>query len=83
MADQNFDEFRKKMDDNGINFQNACQELWRRMRNPNYDITLPDVYILLFSFIKRHGADNIFVDEVSILHSKSSKFKYKFYMKYE
>ena len=68
-------EFRKMMEQNGINLQNAVQEVVRRFRNPNLDISLPDVYILLYSFIQRHRNDHIFVDEVSILHSKSSKLK--------
>ena len=73
-------EFYKMMHQNGINSQNALQELLRRTRNPNYEISHPDVYILLYCFIKRHRGDQIFVDEVSIIHSRSSKFKYFFYI---
>ena len=68
-------EFRKVMKQNGINYQNALQELMRRIQNPKYEINNPDVYILLYCFIKRHRRDQVFVDEVSILHSKSSKIK--------
>ena len=73
LANKDLKEFKKAMDQNGINFQNAYQELLRRLQNPNYDVTLPDVYILLYSFIKRHRKDHIFVDEMPILHSKASK----------
>ena len=66
-------EFRKKMNQNGINAQNAIQELLRRKNNPNYEVTLLDIYIMLFSFIERHRKDHIFVDEMSIAHSKFSK----------
>ena len=69
-------EFTKMMQQNGINHQNAIQELVRRIQNPNYEISNPDVYILLYCFIKRHRRDQIFVDEVSILHSKSGKFAF-------
>ena len=67
-------EFGEMTKRNGINVQNAIQELLRRIYNSKLDISLPDVYILLYSFIQRHRSDHIFVDEVSILHSKSSKF---------
>ena len=73
LANKDVSEFRRMMEQNGINFQNANQELFRRVQNPNYDLSLPDVYILLYSFIKRHHKDHIFVDEMPILHSKSSK----------
>ena len=68
------DEFDKKMVENGINRQNAAVEYFKRIKNPNYQVTFLDVYIMLFSFIKKHRKDHIFVDEVSILHSKFSKF---------
>ena len=67
-------EFYDQVDKNGINTENALQENVRRLQNPNYEKTLLDVYILLFSFIQRHRKDHIFVDELSILHSKFCKF---------
>ena len=67
-------EFIDKMKQNGINSQNAFQEMDRRAPNPNKEMTLLDVYILLFSFIKKHRKDHIFVDELPILHSKYCKF---------
>ena len=67
-------EFGRKMKQSGINYQNAGQEYVRRVRNPNVKVSLLDVYIMLFSFIKNHRKDHIFVDEVSILHSKFCKF---------
>ena len=66
-------DFYNTMVQNGINPTNAYQEVIRA-QNPNYEMTLVDVYILLFSFIKRHHKDHIFVDEFSILHSKFCKF---------
>ena len=69
-----FNELHITMKKNGIKTENALQEYFRRSTNPNYEKTLLDVYILLFSFIKRHRKDHIFVDELSILHSKFSKF---------
>lgn len=71
-------EFRKILEQNGINYRNAFQEALRRLDNPNLDI--PDVYILLYSFILRHRNDHIFVDEFSILHSKSSKLKIFYFL---
>ena len=67
-------EFRNKMNQNGINSENAFQEVSKRIRNPNFEVSLLDVYIILFFFIKHHRKDHIFVDEVSILHSKFCKF---------
>ena len=37
-----------KMEQNGINYQNASQELLRRKNDPNYKVTLLDIYIILF-----------------------------------
>ena len=67
-------EFINQMKKNGMNVENAFQEHVRRKPNPNYEKTLLDVYILLFSFIQKHRKDHIFVDELSILHSKFCKF---------
>ena len=53
---------RRMMEQNGINFLNAAQEFNRRIDNPNYDLSLPDVYILLYSFIRKYQNDHIFVD---------------------
>lgn len=64
-------EFKDKMDQNGINVQNAIQEIVRRKNNLNFEVTILDIYNLLFSFIQRHRKDHIFVDEMSI--SKFSK----------
>ena len=69
-----FIKFRNTMDQNGINVQNAYQELRRRQMNPNYEVSLRDAYIMLFSFIVKHRKDHIFVDEFSILHSPFCKF---------
>ena len=67
-------EFYNTMTPNGFNAENAMQEVNRRIRNPNFETSLLDVYIMLFSFIKWHRKDHIFVDELSILHSKLCKF---------
>ena len=67
-------EFARIMYENKINSQNAFLEAQRRMRNPNIEVSLLDIYDMLFSFIKRHRKDHIFVDEFSILHSKFCKF---------
>ena len=56
-----------------VNGQNATHELLRWMKNPSYEVTLLDIYIMLFSFIERHCNDHIFVDEMSIAHSKFCK----------
>ena len=69
-------EFGRKMKQSGINYQNAGQELLRRAHNPNFELTLLDIYIMLFSFIKQHRKDHIFVDEVAIAHSKFSKLNF-------
>ena len=69
-------EFGEKMIQNGLNYQNAFQELLRRTKNPNYEVSYLDVYVMLYSFIKRHRKDHIFVDEFSIHHSMYSKLKY-------
>ena len=69
-------EFFQTMRQNGINVENATKEVNRRIRNPNFEVSLLDVYVMLFSFIKRHRKDHIFVDEFSILHSKFCKFYY-------
>ena len=69
-------EFMDTMLENGINSDNAIQEILRRIQNPKFEMTLFDVYIMLFSFIKRHRNAHIFVDELSIHHSISSKLKY-------
>ena len=66
-------QFLTKMNQSGINSDNAYQEVMRRVNNPNYEVTLLDIYIMLFSFIERHRKDHIFVDEMSIAHSKFSK----------
>ena len=68
------DEFRKTITINGINHQNAIHEVFRRAKNPKYEMSLLDVFIILFSFIKRHRKDHILVDEVAILHSQFCKF---------
>ena len=73
-SEMHYMEFETRMHQNGINRQNANVEVLRRMKNPNFEVSLLDVYIMLFSFIKHHRQDHIFVDEVSILHSKFSKF---------
>ena len=73
LANRDSKEFTNMMQQNGINQQNSIQEVVRRIQNPNYDLSLPDIYILLYHFIKRHQKDHIFVDEMPILHSKSSK----------
>ena len=65
--------FYNTMDENGINSENAFREHLRRTKDPNYEKTLVDVYNLLFSFIQKHRKDHIFVDELSILHSKFCK----------
>ena len=67
-------EFGQTMDQNGINGLNAMEEVRRRIGNPNFQVSLLDVYVMLFSFIQRHRKDHIFVDEFSILHSKFCKF---------
>ena len=69
-------EFYLTMKQNGINAENAIEECNRRIRNPNFEVSFLDVYVMLFSFIKRHRKDHIFVDEFSILHSKFCKFNY-------
>ena len=71
-------EFRRTMDENGINSANAVQEVNRRIigRNPNFQVYLLDVYVMLFSFIKRHRKDHIFVDEFAIHHSIFCKLKF-------
>ena len=66
-------EFSKMMQQNGINVRNSIQEVLKRAKNPNYEVSLLDVYILLYCFIKKHCNDHIFVDEMPILHSKTSK----------
>ena len=71
-------EFQLKMQQNGINFHKALLEANRRLLNlyskDSYSkASLPDVYIMLFSFIKRHRKDHVFVDELPILTSKFSK----------
>ena len=66
-------QFSTEMNQSGINAENAYQEVMRRRNNPNYEVTLLDIYIMLFSFIERHRKDHIFVDEMSIAHSKFSK----------
>ena len=66
-------EFRRTMDQHGINAANACQEVNRRIRNPNFQVSLLDVYVMLFSFIKMHRKDHIFVDEFAIHHSMYCK----------
>ena len=68
--------FMDTMSENEINSDNAIQEILRRIQNPKFEMTLFDVYIMLFSFIKRHRNAHIFVDELSIHHSISSKLKY-------
>lgn len=73
MTNRDIREFRSMMQTNGMNVQNAVQELYNRLQNPDYEISPLDVYILLFSFIKDHKNDHILVDEVPILHSKSCK----------
>ena len=73
-GDMDVNEFINKMNQNGINYLNAIEEVSRRMENPNFEVSFLDAYIMLFSFIKNHRKDHIFVDEVSILHSKFSKF---------
>ena len=67
-------EFIRRLNQNGINYLNAYQEIVKMQQNPNYKMTHLDVYIMLFSFIRRHRNDHIFVDEMSILHSKFCKF---------
>ena len=69
----NMDEFTQMLVQNGINVQNAVQEVIRRKRDLNFEVSLLDVYIMLYAFIKRHRKDHIFVDELSILHSKFCK----------
>ena len=69
-------EFFLTMKQNGINAENAIEEVNIRIGNPNFEVSLLDVYVMLFSFIKRHRKDHIFVDEFSILHSKFCKFNY-------
>ena len=66
-------EFTRTMNQNGINGQNAVQEVFRRIRNPNFQVSHLDVYDMLFSFIKRHRKDHIFVDEFAIHHSMYCK----------
>ena len=66
-------EFRQTMDKNGINGLNAIQEVNRRIRNPNFQVSLLDIYVMLFSFIKRHRKNHIFVDEFAIHHSMYCK----------
>ena len=69
-------EFLNMMEQNGIHFPNAAEEAFRRQNDPDSETSnLPDVLVLLFSFIKRHHHDNIFVDEVPIPLSSYSKFK--------
>ena len=72
--DQNV--FMDTMSENEINSDNAIQEILRRIQNPKLEMIHLDVYIMLFSFIKRHRNAHIFVDELSIHHSISSKLKY-------
>ena len=61
------------MEQNEINSHDAGQELNRRTRNPNYGVSFLAVYIMLFSFIKRHRKDQIFDDEFAIHHSMYCK----------
>ena len=61
------------MEQNGINGHNASQELNRRTLNPDHRVAFLDVYIMLFSFIKRHRKDHIFGDELTIHHSMHCK----------
>ena len=71
----NFGEFRKKMDENGINGDSALQEVMERFQNPTKTYTL-DVYNLVYSFVKRNRKAHIFVDEMPILQSKRSNKLY-------
>ena len=77
-----FEEFREMMEQNGINPLTAYQDALRRERNLKLEEYRPDIYILLFSFIKRHKKDQIFVDELSILHSKSSKLEVQYVLRF-
>ena len=80
LEEMNLTEFMNKMDQNGINGQNAGHEVLTRRSNMECFIKsgiyepYMDVYIMLFSFIERHRKDHFFVDEASILHSKFCKF---------
>ena len=68
-------EFYRTMNQNGINGTNAVQEVIRRRQNTNFVVSHLNVYIILFSFIKRHRKDHIFVDEFAIHHSMFCKLK--------
>ena len=71
-----YNAFFQTMNRNGINGKNAAQELIRRCRNPNFKVSLLDVYVMLFYFIKGHRKDHIFVDEFAIHHSMFCKLKF-------
>ena len=68
--------FKRTMDQNRINAENSMHELVKRLKNPNYELSPLDVYIMLFHFIKKHRKDHIFVDEFSIFHSRFCKLHY-------
>ena len=75
---ERWNEFELKMEQNGINLKKASLEVNRRITNryskDSYSkVSLPDVYVMLFSFIKTHRKDHVFVDELPILTSQFSK----------
>jgi hypothetical protein len=63
--------FGEIMTENGINEEGAKQEVLDRMKNPTGTSSV-DVYNLLYSFVRKNRNSHIFIDEMPILHSKSS-----------